>query len=535
MLARRRFTSSARCPASLYTGRTMVTSSVMQLSLTAPAGQSNYPGAAAELGRLGTLPPVTKLRADTPIGSTLRVWNEGRAWVAGGLTLVGVLAVSWWEILFLPLGDSHDGRIHGRFGLQIRNLFEDGLIGSSFGASMQPFTEQAYAHHPPLLNIVHAVIGSTLGRGEWQLHIVGFVAGLTTVVAMLWLARELGVGALASLGAVALMVGTPMFWIYARLGLGMSLGLVFLSLWARSRRIPGGWADRWVVAAAAVTAFSAWTGAALVLVVAGWGWRDPERRPIVTKVGMAGVAAVAVAVVWVLAATSMSELAEHTGNRFRSPVGLGEFVDQYRWFYTTLFPRWFRWLIPAAIVLALVDRSTRRAAVAMLVVSGAWTIGLPEAAFVHDYWTFPLLGPVALGLIVALQWVADQRIDRRVLAAALVVFAISSFASLQRGPIRDSYFRAPAQAGALVRSVDPPASQTVAWVAGPIDVPRWLSYYWDMPTGRVDEGSVQAVLEGDFVLIRLDRPLGWVGAPLVIEAQEGRYGIVTAGELRSRR
>jgi len=459
--------------------------------------------------------------------------DGSRAWIIGGAVLVVVLAVSWWELLFLPLGDSHDGRINGRFGLQVRNLVDDGLIGSDFAASMEPFTDQAYAHHPPLLNAIHALVRSTLGPGEWQLHVVGFIAGLVTVGAMLWLARQLGFGPSASLGAVAMVVATPMFWIYARLGLGMSLGLVFLALWERRRRRSGTLLDRVLIAVAAATALAAWTGAALVLVTAAWARRRPESRPIADKVGIAGLGAIVVTTVWALGATSVAELAEHTRSRLQSPVGFGEFVDQYRWFYATLFPQWFRWMIPAAIAGSLLNRSTRTASASMLVVLAAWTIGLPEAAFVHDYWTYPLLGPVMLGLVAGLQWLMDQRVDSRVLAAALLIIALSSFSSLQRSSIRDGYFRVPAQAGELVRSTEPPTSQAVAWVAGPIEVPRWLSYYWDMPTGGVDESNVARLAEADLVLVRLDRLPAWVAAPLKVDSQVGRYALVAAGDLQS--
>ena len=196
----------------------------------------------------------------------------GRQWLLGGLALVGVLVWSWWEILFLPLGDSHDGRINGRFGLQIRNFFEDGLAGSGFLSSIEPFSSQPYAHHPPLINVVHATAGAVLGRGEWQLHLIGFVSGLLTVVALLWLARELEFRPLVALGAVALVVGTPMFWIYARLGFGIAPILVFLALWVRSGRDDS--IRRWMVGAA-VVAFSSWTAAALVLLVGTLGYETP--------------------------------------------------------------------------------------------------------------------------------------------------------------------------------------------------------------------------------------------------------------------
>ena len=176
------------------------------------------------LRRMNGSPVLGLLRRDTPVR------------VAGGTVIAAVLGAGWWELLFLPLGASHDGRINGRFGLVVRNFVEGGLPGSDYLASMVPFSPDPYVHHPPLMNILHAAVGSVLGQGEWQLHAIGNLAGLGTVAGLLWLAGELDLGAGVSVVVMALVAATPMFCIYARLGLGVSLMVVFLALWYRYRR-----------------------------------------------------------------------------------------------------------------------------------------------------------------------------------------------------------------------------------------------------------------------------------------------------------
>ena len=441
-----------------------------------------------------------------------------------------MLAWSWWEILFLPLGDSHDGRINGRFGLQLRNLSEDGLAGSGFLSSIEPFSSQPYAYHPPLINVVHAMTEAVLGRGEWQLHLIGFVSGLLTVVALLWLARELGFRPLAALGAVALVVGTPMFWIYARLGFGIAPILVFLALWVRSGRDDS--IRRWMVGAGVVVAFSSWTAAALVLLVGTLGLRDTRRRPDAIRVLTGAAIVVALTLTWAMLVSSSGELVAHTASRVRSPVGLGAFVDQYRWFYRTLFPFWFRWLIPIAISASLVSARTRAVSGAMLAVVAAWTIGLPEAAFVHDYWTYPLLASVALGWMVMLGWLADQAVSSAVVGAAVVILAVSSFSLMQQRGYREAYFQAPAAAGQLLRVVDPPPGQEVAWVIG-IDLPRWVSYYWDLPVLEIGSPDLSTAPEDDLVLLRLDRVPTWIDRAPISVATEGRYALIRVGSLSS--
>ena len=458
--------------------------------------------------------------------------TTNRVWLLGGLALVTTLAVSWWELLFLPLGDSHEGRINGRFGLHLSNFLDDGLVGSGYLSSMAPFVDQPYAHHPPLLNVVQAGVGSVLGEGEWQLHLAGYVGGLVTVAALLWLCREMGFGSWPSLGGVALAMSMPMFWIYARLGLGVAPVLVFLALWVRTQRTPGESTARWLMVAAFAAAFASWTGAAVVLICSLLGLRDAGDRHRAKVIGVVGLCAVGITLAWALGVSTASELFGHVGRRVQAPVGFGEFVDQYRFFYGVLFPAWYRWLIPLALVMALAARRTRVVAGILLVVFGAWTVGLSEAAFVHDYWTYPLLIPVVLGWVVALEWTGT--IDRAALFAAGATLAVIvlSFHSLQTGSMRNAYFNEPSRAGQLLRSLDPAVGQEVGWVAGAIEEPRWLSYYWRLPSERIDPGLLETIDDDDLVLVRIDRLPPWLTRLPDLVAQEGRYGLTTAAALR---
>ena len=466
-----------------------------------------------------------------------------------------MMAVGWWELLFLPLGASHDGRINARFGLHVRNLVEGGLAGSDYLASMVPFSEQPYVHHPPLLNVMHALVGWFLGQGEWQLRLIGYVAGLATVVGLLWLARRLELGAGATVLAMALVAGTPMFWIYARLGLGVSLMVVLLGLWighlgpsgTGPARLPGsggpaGRHSSLVVLAvvAGAVAFSSWTGALLVAVLAGWGLLHPGLRRTARLVAGAGAAMVLLTLVWALAVGDGGELLAHAADRRRWP-GWAALADNYRWFYGTLFPGWFRWLILPAIVAAVVDRRTRMASGAVLVALGFWTLANPDAAFLHDYWTYPLLVPVLLGLAAILDRCGTVRPGdgnptgwmkgARVLAVTgLVLLAVLGFRGL--GTYRHAYFDVPSDAGGLVRAVGPAPGQEVAWVAEGVDpLSRWVSYYWDLPVVEISPDGIATARDADLVLVRVDRMPVQVGAGVEPVAERGRYALFSAASL----
>lgn len=465
-----------------------------------------------------------------------------------------MMAVGWWELLFLPLGASHDGRINARFGLQVRNFIENGLPGSDYLASMAPFAEHPYVHHPPLLNLMHALVGSFLGQGEWQLRMIGYLAGLLTVGGLIWLARRLGLGAGATVLAMALVASTPMFWIYARLGLGVSLMVILLGLWTRFPRASGddpaqspgsgdlsGAEPSPVVLAivAGAVAFSSWTGALLVAVLAGWGLLHSGLVRTARLVAGVGAAMVLVTLVWALAVGDVAELTAHAADRRRWPAW-DALVENYRWFYGTLFPGWFRWLILPAIVAAVVDRRARMASGAILIALGLWTLANPDAAFVHDYWTYPLLVPVMLGLAVILDRSGARRSgagnrawmkEMQALAVAgLVLLAVLGFRGL--GAYRQAYFHAPSDAGGLVRAVAPALGQEVAWVAEGVDpLSRWVSYYWDLPVVEVSPDRIAAARGADLVLVRVDRMPVAIAAGVGPVAERGRYALFSAESL----
>ena len=449
--------------------------------------------------------------------------------VVGGVVVAAFLAGTWWELLFLPLGASHDGRINGRFGLHVRNFLEHGLVGSDLLASMTPFSTDPYTHHPPLLNVLHAVSGTILGQGEWQLHAIGYLAGLGTVGGLLWLSREVELGPWSSVTAMALVASTPMFWIYARLGLGVSIMVVLMALWARHRRVGG--RRSLPVATAALTVLSSWMGAALAVLLSGLAWREPgTRRPAVTM-GLASVVASLAALAWAMTAGDVTELAGHTVSRLRWPAP-PVLVENYLWFYRTLFPWWIRWLFLPAMVVALVDSRTRPATGSVTAALALWTLLAPGGAYIHDFWTFPLLVPVFLGLASTLDHVAARLDSRRValaLCTALIVLASVGFARLP--PYRDAYFRAPSDAGALLRETGPAPGQAVAWVAEGVDpVPRWASYYWNLPAVEVGPEDIEVVGEEDLVLVRLDRAPQWIEKPVPV-VKKGRYALVTGASL----
>ena len=173
----------------------------------------------------------------------------------------------------------------------------------------------------------------------------------------------------------------------------------------------------------------------------------------------------------------------------------------------------------------------------LLVALGAWSLVAPGAALIHDYWTYPLLAPVFLGLAAGLQRLRDHVASERTTIGVYVVLLVLAATGLARLPdYRDAYFLAPSEAGALIRDVPPAPGQATAWVFEGVDpLPRWVSYYWDLPTEEVNSGSIERIGDGDVVLVRLDQTPEWVQAGLQVEAHKGRYALATGHALRSDR
>ena len=91
--------------------------------------------------------------------------------------------VRGWRFLNTPLGDNHFGRVGGRYALHVRNLFADGLIGSSWSANWKPYVSVPYAHHPPLLNMLDAAVSGLPGDDPYQVMLAPHLLALLAIPA----------------------------------------------------------------------------------------------------------------------------------------------------------------------------------------------------------------------------------------------------------------------------------------------------------------------------------------------------------------
>ncbi len=521
--------------------------------------------------------------------SALRRAARRIGWGWGTVTLVciGVLAV-WLPDLNLPLGNSDDGRILGRFGLQARNFWELGPVESRFGAVIEPFMRDeynvaprtappaaavTYAHHPPLAIFAAVASVGLFGDSVAALRIVPFAMGAATVAAMALLLRVRRISWGPTLLAVAAMVCTGFFYVYGRIGVGYSLLVASTAAvaWLREQSEPPRWALAAMACLAAGAAMQSWIALATLGLLAPWLFtgelarqrpvsaspreQDRARRgamarlaahlsrgwsPALAALLVGAAAGAAVTAGWLLNATDLAELSERVSFRVGRDVDtaiestnftFGEFLSrQWRFAgHELLAPPWLRALLVPALVAGIADRRTRVPTLVTLASAAALTFGFQQGAWIHRLWNFPWLAPATIGLAA----LADA--VRRLLAAKAswlrlplgVVAALGAVATLVlvvAGGTRDYYLSDPAEAGAVLEGALGEASPEVVWATPGISTPRWVSYYMDAPVFILDQDSLADVLPSDLVLVRTGR------TPEYFRDDAPRHALVSRGD-----
>ena len=467
--------------------------------------------------------------------------------------LTAFLAVTWARSFGLPLGDSHEGRIMGQFALHVRNFWDLGPFGSSFGAAWGPFSEVPYTHHPPLLTGLHLAVSTVFGQGLWQLKAVSYLSGLATVPAFFWVGRRMGFGPLPVAAATGALVATPFWFVYGRLGLGflpnlLMIGMLLTVADEKADGEAGRGLRRAAVASAAAVAAS-WQGVFLAPLL--WLWllrrRGLDRTVVVVGAGMAVGALVVLA--WVTQGGGVAELSDHAGTRVGFDWTLSEFLERQWMFARGLLPAWYLVLAVPALVAGLADARSwfLTAVLASMVV--VFAVVPADNAWVHDYWNFPALmalfpgfaalaDRVGCGLSGMRRGKADGSttgLRRGVAEGAVAALLALALVGLSPGGIHDRYFGAPAEAGLLVEAVGPADGQTTVWHTPQVPWPTWISQVWGLPTGVVaSPDGVATVADDDRVVIRLDRLPAFLDGSVGEDALavRGSYAVVTGRELR---
>jgi hypothetical protein len=467
--------------------------------------------------------------------------------------VTAAVAASWAPLLAAPLGDNHLGRVIGRYALHMRNLHQDGLVGSRFSADWSPYASGPYAHHPPLLNLLDALATTALpGDGVYQLRIAPYLLALLAIPAAAGLLRGLGIRWLPTLLAVGAMVVTGFYWVYSPIMFDLGPILALAAVVVRLRRRPD--PSRRLVglgcAAALLATLGSWPGIAFAAALVLWllaGTRRPaspspplpprgSRRPRTERldrttvpVVAAAVAGLAVSLAFMVGVHGTGVLAEQT--ELRAAGGgftVTDFIGRQVGYLRDLLPIWYLALFPVSVAAGLVDRRTRYLTAVSAVFAAGWVLVLNNGAFIHDYWAYLVLVPGLVGMAALL----DRFPLHRVAVALAGLVLVIGFGTMVSGGTGQRYLHEPTGAGRLAATHQPPSSQEYAYHAG-LGAPRWLAYYWDLQPRDVSGGLPAAAGPADLVIVDTARLPEWLPDTIDVAAQRGRYAVVRVAEIRA--
>ncbi|MEV4533586.1 hypothetical protein AB0J82_07125 [Asanoa sp. NPDC049518] len=465
----------------------------------------------------------------------------------GAITLV--LAATWIPRINLPFGDNHMGRIISRYALHLANLHEKGIVGSDFSADWEPYANSAYAHHPPLLNILTALFGSFPGDQPIEVWLSPYLLALLIVPAGALLLRGLGLRWSATLLAVGLMAATTFFWVYAPImfDLGPILLISAVVVIARRKEYqPSRGLLAIGVVAGLLSTLVSWPGIGFAGAMGLWlliGRRRIDR--VVLWIGGAMVIGLLISLTFIVGVSGIADLTNQA--EFRTQGGTftaRQFAGRQVRYLDALLPIWYLVLLVVGTVAGLLDKRTRLFMAFAVVFQGFWTIILNNGAYIHEYWNYPvlILGLVGMGTLLdrVITWLTTRVPSRATLVgtAAAGLALVAALAVIVTGPVDRRYVEDPTDAGALVSENGPGPGQKVAWVAGGgLSTPRWYAYYWDL----APKGVTPEILDGtegnptDLVLMDLRRVPKWLPPNIGDRAfaKDGTYALIKFSDLKA--
>lgn len=502
-------------------------------AVTDPTGRLELPSRDEELDL--DAPLLTERPPDDVATTRSSTRPTERHGTIAAAACVLVVAASWAPRLWRPLGADHVGNVAARYGLHTRNLFERGLVDSTWGAAWEPYRSQPYAHHPPLRNAVDAAVGLLPGESTFQLLVASTLLALVAVPAGTALLRLLGFSWPATLLSVGALATTGYFWVYGPVmfDLGPILAVAAGAAWVRTGRSPT-WAPMLVGAGAFVLACASWPGVAFAAGLVAWLARGRGFDSTVRWVAAGSLSGAVVSATYTIGISGAGRLADQTATRtvggdFSTGYMFGEIVGHV----TAMLPWWYVVAFVPAVIAGLVDRRSRDLTAASAVMALAWTLLLYQGAFVHDYWSYLLVVPGLLGG-AALVDGALTRTRRPATMVAVAAMGVAwTFGATVFGGVGERYVWGPSDAGAVLQSIEPPSGQRTAWLVG-LDHLRLASYYWNIRATTVDDGDLVELDPTDLVVVELDRAPAWypTSAPPAPVARVGDYAVVEVAALR---
>ena len=301
---------------------------------------------------------LTEPESETITPDEPRFRRDRLGWLA--IAAIGaVVAISWLRFLNAPFGDNHFGRVGGGYALHVRNLFEDGLFGSSWSANWKPYSPSPYAHHPPLLNVLDAAIGGLPGEDPYQVMLAPHLLALIAIPAAAALLRGLGIGWVPTLLSVGAMTATGYYLVHSPIMFDIGPILLLAAAVVRLRDAPAP-SPRLLAlgcGAAVLATLGSWPGIVVGALLATWLYVSRHGDRTAIAVAIATAAGTAGSLLFMFGVHGWDALADQFETRASElGFGLGEFLSRQWGFLNEFLPVWYLAILPMALVAGVVDR-----------------------------------------------------------------------------------------------------------------------------------------------------------------------------------
>lgn len=301
-----------------------------------------------------------------------------------------------------------------RYGNIARNFLRYGLLKTHFGqvensGEVKPLEFQYYTHFPPLLPIVISISYKFLGVKEWATRLIPLLATAGTIVLLFLIGRTIfnwQVGLTASLLALA----TPMVRYFGKNPVHEPLAVFFaaLAFFGCSQvltRKESGWLL--IYLGVALASLTNWSGVFLSLVISLILARRVGLRKIVFIWSIPVIIAlIFFGHVYLLTGSfwggglkeALLQRTSIGGQASLTPFSFWQFLDRLRLWSSTLFT--ISLIASAALGALFLFRKgnmvQKRLAVGIFIYSALYSLVFPNATFIHSYFIFSLLLPLAL-------------------------------------------------------------------------------------------------------------------------------------------
>ena len=306
-----------------------------------------------------------------------------------------------------------------RYGNIARNYVRYGFFTTRFAqvensGEVEPSDFRYYTHWQPLLPILISVSYRFFGINEWATRLIPLLATAGAIVTLYFIGRTMfdwRVG----VGASILALATPIIRYFGKnpvhepLALFFAL-LAFLGASLVIKKKKGGWFL--IYLGTTLTFLTNWSGVFLVLALTVILFKEVKKIKLL-NIWLLGISLVGLHFLHILVVTGSAfgggfleaalQRTSMGGTAALTPFGFFEFLDRLRlWSFSLFTVSLLLFSFLGSVLLFRKGRKdTKKVFLGLLIWGGLYPLSLPNAAFIHNYFIYGLIGLISLSASVA--------------------------------------------------------------------------------------------------------------------------------------